>query len=389
VTVDLTGYATETFVNTQIDTQTLKLSTDVYQDVTSSGTISLYTLNPNGGWGPSINFANTANFSDTGLSNVLWNSVDVTSSAIFMTFDWNNNILPNGKVQWQFTPNGDVVFPDGTTQSTAYTGGTTYDQSLNTTDSVEFANVTTTGTMFAATVENPTTGAIVLRPQGYYNTTQYEFGAPNSGGRSVMTVPSDLVIKPDNLQSREYITLQSNYFVESKVQSATTSSTVNLDATNIYITADTASTTGTSKTWRFSTNGIRFPDNTVQTTAFNGTEKIQTKTGATGVVTHDCSTGTVFYHTSVSSNFTANITNLVTMVDGVGRAGSVTLVIAQGATPYICNAVQINGAAQTILWQGSASAPTGNANKTDIITFSIMQTGLSSYIVFGQLVSFG
>lgn len=42
------------------------------------------------------------------------------------------------------------------------------------------------------------------------------------------------------------------------------------------------------------------------------TEIITALTGATGVVTHDLSTSNLFYHTSISASFTANITNVPT-----------------------------------------------------------------------------
>jgi hypothetical protein len=47
----------------------------------------------------------------------------------------------------------------------------------------------------------------------------------------------------------------------------------------------------------------------------------------------------------------------------------------QGANAYIPNAVQIGGAAQTVKWLGSASAPTGNANKVDIVSFTLVRVG--------------
>ena len=59
------------------------------------------------------------------------------------------------------------------------------------------------------------------------------------------------------------------------------------------------------------------------------TEKIQTKTAATGTVTHDYSLGTLFYHSSISANFTANITNVPTTNS---RSIVVSLVLDQGAT---------------------------------------------------------
>ena len=109
-----------------------------------------------------------------------------------------------------------------------------------------------------------------------------------------------------------------------------------------------------------------------------------TKTGATGTVTHDVSAGAVFYHTSPSANFTANFTNVSTTTD---RVLTVTLLISQGATPYMCTAVQIDSFAQTIKWIGGVTA-TGSASKLDIVSFSLLRTG-GSWIVTGQSAYYG
>lgn len=113
-------------------------------------------------------------------------------------------------------------------------------------------------------------------------------------------------------------------------------------------------------------------------------EAFTTINGATGVVAHDYSTGAIFNHTAPAANFTANITNLV-LASGYGT--SITLVINQGATARIPSALQIGGVAQTINWQGG-SAPTGNSNKKDVVSFSILNVS-GTYTVLGQLVSFG
>jgi hypothetical protein len=106
---------------------------------------------------------------------------------------------------------------------------------------------------------------------------------------------------------------------------------------------------------------------------------------ATGVVTHNCSNGQVFLHTSPDADWTANLTNL-SLSTGYGT--TVTLIVEQGGTAYVPNALQIAGASQTITWQGSASAPTGNTNKTDIVSFTILNNS-GTYKVYGQLTSFG
>ena len=106
---------------------------------------------------------------------------------------------------------------------------------------------------------------------------------------------------------------------------------------------------------------------------------------ATGTVTHNCALGHVFVHSSVSANFTANFTNLTVSPN---NAVALTLVINQGGTPYIANVVQIGGQAQTVNWLGSSTAPAGNANKKDVMAFSIVNNN-GTYITLGQLSSFG
>jgi hypothetical protein len=115
-------------------------------------------------------------------------------------------------------------------------------------------------------------------------------------------------------------------------------------------------------------------------------EVLNTKTSATGPVEHDFETGAIWYHTSISTNFTANFTRVPTTNN---RTIVCTLVLQQGATAYIPNAVQIGGVGQTIKWLGSASAPTGNANKVDIVSFTLVRAGSAWAQVLGSLTSFG
>lgn len=65
--------------------------------------------------------------------------------------------------------------------------------------------------------------------------------------------------------------------------------------------------------------------------SFIGHDSFVNKTSATGVVTHDCSETTLFRHSSISANFTANLTNLGL---SSGYAGGVTLLLVQGSTGY-------------------------------------------------------
>ena len=113
-------------------------------------------------------------------------------------------------------------------------------------------------------------------------------------------------------------------------------------------------------------------------------ETVNNKTLATGVVVHDTTTGVIWYHSSISSNFTANFTNLPTTN---GRTTTLTLVLDQGVSAYIPTAVQIDGVAQTINWQ-SGTAPSGNASKKDIVSFTLIRNS-STWIVLGSSGTFG
>ncbi len=157
---------------------------------------------------------------------------------------------------------------------------------------------------------------------------------------------------------------------------------------NDDITITTNNIDSSSYVWTFDLNGNLDTPGGIQVAGIlkidDGVhEKFQTKADATGTVTHDCSLGHIFFHTSPDANWTANFTNLNLSSN---YATSVTLVIAQGGTGYYPNVVQIGGAAQTINWQGNVN-PTVSTNRTDVVTFSIINNS-GTYTVLGQLTGF-
>lgn len=114
------------------------------------------------------------------------------------------------------------------------------------------------------------------------------------------------------------------------------------------------------------------------------TEAINPISGATGTVTHDFSTGAIWYHTNIASNFTANFINVPVTNNKVIVC---TLILNQGSTPSIANVVQIAGSAQTIKWQGN-TIPTGYANKVDMLSFSLIRAQ-NTWTVTGSLSTYG
>ena len=114
-------------------------------------------------------------------------------------------------------------------------------------------------------------------------------------------------------------------------------------------------------------------------------EDIVALNSATGLVTHDYSLSSIFYHTAVAGNFTVNLTNVPTTTE---KAYSIALILNQGATGYLPNAFSIDsGPTITINWSNGA-VPVPNASKIDIVAFSIVNIS-GTYVVYGQLSSFG
>jgi hypothetical protein len=157
------------------------------------------------------------------------------------------------------------------------------------------------------------------------------------------------------------------------------------------VTGNTGPTGPTGITGPTGPTGPTFTGGTVNNIIVAGTTTLQqiqevgqTKTGATGTVVHDWTTGSIFYHSTMSANFTANIINIPTTAD---RAYTTTLILKQGATGYYANALQINSSPATILW-ANGTGPTGTAGRTEIESFTLYYTS-AAWTAFGQLASFG
>ena len=151
-----------------------------------------------------------------------------------------------------------------------------------------------------------------------------------------------------------------------------TTASTNLTVTgNATVSTDLAVTGNTTLTGGLTVSG--------PLTAAEMSEIATSGTISTNVLTLDWTATNISYVSSPAANFTLNVTNAPTTND---RALSVTVIVTQGATAYIPNALQIAGSAQTIKWSGGA-APAGTASKIDIFSFVLLRTG-SAWTVFGS-----
>jgi len=102
-------------------------------------------------------------------------------------------------------------------------------------------------------------------------------------------------------------------------------------------------------------------------------------------VTIDFAQTAIVYVSGATGDITANVQNFNIPS---GTISCVTVWMSQGGTPFIANLIQINGSIQTVNWQGATTPPPGNANKQDVISFTILNNG-GTYTVLGQLATFG
>lgn len=144
--------------------------------------------------------------------------------------------------------------------------------------------------------------------------------------------------------------------------------------------------TGTIATTVTSGSNVQFNNVTTTGQIIESFQTYNTNISASGSATLNCTGGNIWNIVStVSGNWLVSLTGLNI---NINQATNTTLIINQGSTAFIPTSASINGIASSINWQ-SGFVPVGNAGKKDIISFSILQTGINNYLVFGQLVTFG
>lgn len=112
-----------------------------------------------------------------------------------------------------------------------------------------------------------------------------------------------------------------------------------------------------------------------------------TAAAATGTLNFDVLTqGLQYYTVAATANWTLNLrgdgTHTLDSQMAVGDHITVTMVAAQGATPYYNSAVQIDGTTTGVTTRWQAGAPTGgNPNSYDFYSYSILKTAAATFSV--------
>ena len=103
-----------------------------------------------------------------------------------------------------------------------------------------------------------------------------------------------------------------------------------------------------------------------------------------GNVPYDAAFGQVMIHDTPTADHVADIVNLLVSPQ---NATNVTIMLKNGPAPTIIQSVLFNGTAPaSFQWQGG-TPPAGNANATDVYSFTVYDDGFGIHVL-GQMVSF-
>ena len=176
----------------------------------------------------------------------------------------------------------------------------------------------------------------------------------------------------------------------------TTSNTIVVSGTYAQFTASKLAGLVPALNGSTGATGVTGPTGTIPTNltasslTVNGTTTVQqiqeivsTRTPSS-FFTLDFTSGAIWYFSSLSSNFTINLTSLPLTSN---RSYVVTAIIQQGLTPYYCSTLQINNSSQTLRWP-NATQPTATASRTEVESFTLYYSG-AVWTALGQYTSFG
>jgi len=237
-------------------------------------------------------------------------------------------------------------------------------------------------------------------PDHYIGTTAIDFNRA-SASQTLNGVSIDgTAAKATNIVGGNNSTLLGSIPYQSNTDTTTLLSP-NTSITKNFLSQTGSGTNGAAPVWSPVTAtdvGLGNVTNESKTTmftspTFTGTVTLPTNveiitplTGATGTVTHDLATSNLFYHSSISASFVADITNVPTTNN---RSIGVTIVLSQSSTPYTISGIKINSGAsnETIKWQDNIT-PVGTSNKTDAYFFTLIRVS-DTWTVIGSLATFG
>ena len=133
-------------------------------------------------------------------------------------------------------------------------------------------------------------------------------------------------------------------------------------------------------------------NNATLTSAVEPTFATSTAPAATTNVYVTTSSTSILITSNAVNNWIFNVASTsgatLNSVLAVDSEITIAVRVLQGATPYYCTGIQIDGVSQTVNWQGGIAPSFGYASGYDIYTINIVKTAINTYSVFAALTQF-
>jgi len=321
----------------------------------------------------------TGNVSIDGSGDVTLNATVATDSIALGT-DTTGNYVAAGAVS------GNGLSGSASTEGATFTVSSNA-TATNTGDTIVFRD---TNGDFAARVITGTTFTGNAGTASLLQTARNINGVSFSGGADIVVEP--FVESDESTNATRYIT-----FVDSTTDGY---QRLNEDSGLTYNpSTGTLSATSFSGSLSGSVTGGTISGTTItasDTVTFNASaiEEISVQAvSASGSVTLDCKTNSVFYYTSnATGNWTLNFrgdgaTTMNTFL-AVGKSATVVFLATQGVTAYYATAFLVDGVSVTPRWLGGSAPTGGNASSIDSYSFTIIKTAASTYTILASVARF-
>lgn len=122
-----------------------------------------------------------------------------------------------------------------------------------------------------------------------------------------------------------------------------------------------------------SVRGI-FEDTTLSASALTGTVNLDAVTA-----------GVIIYSANAAGNWTFNVrgdaANTLNSIMGIGQSLTFAIEVPQGAAPYYCTTVTVDGAAPSQLYWFDGAPTAGNASGIDVYTITVIKTAAATFKV--------
>lgn len=286
------------------------------------------------------------------------------------------NLADSTLQRWRFGEDGSLTFPDGTTQTTAWLGAgqPVYTSLIDSLDSSAITVVPAIIFNSDVTVENELNVKTLVNDQ-----SKWSFSA-----NGVLTFP-DGTNQTTAFDANYAATITTALGLKAPLANPTFTGTVGgITATMVGL----GNVTNQSKATMFTNPVFTGITDMRASSTYVYRDTVSPGSGTTKEL--DVATMAIWYYSGVTGNFTVDVINLP---ETTFRATDIAVVIIQGAAAYIPNVLKIGSVTQSIKWQGG-SQPTGNANKTDIVSFTLFRVADAfganeRWEVIGSLSTYG